>query len=377
MNPSQQFATEAEYHDYLRQQAEEADRTERARLEQLQALIREAMGPLTQRIEQIGGEMQSLHQQAAPPPPPPTAAREEPSNVGAPTKHLGSLATYSGERDSLEPWLHQVEAKLAVDYVGCPETVKFFLVQNHLRDTAMKQMQPWIASVVGTGSMNVASFKAQLRQVFGDPHQKEKAQRKLRVLKQGNRRFTEFLVEFQRLLLEAGGATWPEDVKKSSLLGSISIELQRILIGRDTAPMTLVSLCDELKLMSDQLEALNQRTQFNDRFKKSATTTSGSSLSSTMDWEPTAAVKVAKTEASQAGNARAKWVSQETIAYRKSKGLCLRCGRQGHMVAACTFLPARRPLTTAVARASSPDIDPSLAMAEPDVDEPREVTGKD
>ena len=85
-----------------------------------------------------------------------------------------------------------------------------------------------------------------------------------------------------------------------------------------------------------------------------------------MEWEPTRTVRTNRTTTETNGR-RATWVSQETLAYRREKNLCLRCGNQGHMVKDCKFLQPQRPL--AAKRASTDDsakIDLSLALPERD-----------
>ena len=65
----------------------------------------------------------------------------------------------------------------------------------------------------------------QLELSFGDPHKKEKAVRKLHHLRQGNQPFIEYFMEYQHLIMEAGGVNWPEDIKKLYLRVGISKEL--------------------------------------------------------------------------------------------------------------------------------------------------------
>lgn len=47
-----------------------------------------------------------------------------------PTKNLGPLATFEGNRDELEPWISQVEAKLQVDYRNYSEDTQFYMLHN-------------------------------------------------------------------------------------------------------------------------------------------------------------------------------------------------------------------------------------------------------
>ena len=58
-----------------------------------------------------------------------------------------------------------------------------------------------------------------------------------------------------------------------------------------------------------------------------------------MDWKPTAL----RTNRNQVQGRRAKWVAKEVLDYRRSSGLCLRCGNTGHRVANCVLLPPEKP----------------------------------
>ncbi len=55
--------------------------------------------------------------------------------------------------------------------------------------------------------------------------------------------------------MEAGGVSWPEDVKKSYLRAGLSRELQELMIGREDTNQAFKDFCNELKRISDQAEA--------------------------------------------------------------------------------------------------------------------------
>ena len=66
------------------------------------------------------------------------------------------------------------------------------------------------------------------------------------------------------------------------------------------------------------------------------------------------------------GQKRAKWVSKEVIKYRRENKLCLRCGRDGHMIRECAYLPAQSPSTLKVQQTR---VDRELAQPEDDDDD--------
>lgn len=300
-----------------------------------------------------------------------TEAAAEAQVTVKPTKHLGPLATYEGKREELESWISQAQAKLQVDYCGCSEATKFFMVHNQLRGEASRQLQPWVQVVTNTELMTAQGLIDQLRLSFGDPHTKEKAQRKLHKLKQANKPFMEYFTEYRKLVLEAGGSYWPDEIKKSYLEAGLSVELQRCMIGKSIDSGSFEDYCNELKQASDQLEAFtlrNKNTWRSSNMQLRGPTTGESSTerntADKMDWEPTKTIRTNRTT-TEANGRRATWVSPETIAYRREKKLCLRCGNQGHMLKDCKFLPAQRPLSTNKASTSDcAKFDPSLALPE-------------
>lgn len=85
----------------------------------------------------IEGNEQSLLQQLAQ-----LLARPASPKKNEPTKRLGPLAEYNGDRDKLEPWIAQARAKLTVDYANCTKATKFFALYNRLRGEAARQLQP-------------------------------------------------------------------------------------------------------------------------------------------------------------------------------------------------------------------------------------------
>lgn len=268
----------------------------------------------------------------------PTSTEMQPTSK--PTKHLGPLATYDGNREELESWISQAKAKLEVDYGGCSEATRFFMVHNQLRGEASRQLQPWVQAITNTQHMTAQGLIDQLRLSFGDPHSREKAQRKLHKLKQTNRPFMEYFTEYRKLVLEAGGSNWPDEIKKSYLEAGLSLELQRCMIGKSTSCESFEDYCNELKQASDQLEAFNLRNKGRNIWQNNTKPFKApqGAKEDAMDWEPT-------TRSQQSQGRHAKWVSKETLHYRKNAGLCLRCGNAGHRAANCPLLPPQRPVT--------------------------------
>jgi hypothetical protein len=303
--------------------------------------------------------------------------KEKEKEVTEPTKQLGPLPEYDGDRDELEQWLSQAKYKLEVDYAKCSERVKYLAIHNKLRGDAATQLAPWFKAVAGTKDEAAEKIFDQLELSFGDPHKKEKAARKLHQLRQGNKPFTEYFVEYRRLVMEAGGANWPEDVKKSYLRAGLSRELQELMIGRENPDHDFGGFCNELKRISDQAEAFQQR---NRQFRRNEgnqrpprnppvpTTTNTTTSASTqdqaqaaprggaldaMDWQPSGPASIANAR-------RAKWVSREELDKRRKEGRCIRCGANNHLQKDCPYKPARPPRAAPATPAPVTLIEPTL-----------------
>ena len=90
----------------------------------------------------------------------------------------------------------------------------------------------------------------------------------------------------------------------------------------------------ELLTISSEIIAINH--QFKANFSGPPTSIEPVNNSTTMDWEPVRSTVLGTKD----GTAKhAKWVKKETLAFRKKKGLCIRCGNMGHVSRNCSFLP--------------------------------------
>ena len=299
--------------------------------------------------------------------------KKEKEKEKEPTKQLGPLPEYDGDREELEQWLSQARHKLEVDYAECSEKVKFLAIHNKLRGDAAAQLAPWFKVVAGMKDEVAEKIFDQLELSFGDPHKKEKAARKLHHLRQGNKPFMEYFVEYRRLVMEAGGANWPEDVKKSYLRAGISRELQELMIGRENPDQGFEDFCNELKRISDQAEAFQQRNRHfrrnegNQRPLRNPTAPTTTSTSTrdqapaappggapdTMDWQPSGPASIANAR-------RAKWVSKEELDKRRKERRCIRCGANNHLVKDCPYKPARPPRAAPATPAPVTLIEPTL-----------------
>lgn len=249
---------------------------------------------------------------------------------------LPELAEFSGKRTEFRPWLTQVRAKLAVDKEKETEIVRFWYIHSRLRGDALSQTSSWVDSVQSTSEMTTEGLIGQLRAAYDDVDTAERASRKLSQMKQEGKTFSVFLAEFDRTLLDAGGRTWTDQVKRTFLSNCLSYELRNALVATPIPP-TYKEYCTLLHTVSTNLEGLRRQKGQAKGLSTASYEAEPSSAADPMDWEP--AVRAAAATRPQ----RAQWVSQDILDKRRETGACLRCGTKGHFVRECALGRASPP----------------------------------
>jgi len=249
---------------------------------------------------------------------------------------LPELAEFNGKRAEFRPWLTQARAKLVVDKSGESESVRFWYVHSRLRGYALSQVSPWVDSVLETSDMTTEGLIGQLVAAYDDVDTAERASKKLSQLKQEGKPFSSFIAEFDRTLLEAGGLSWADPVKKTFLSNCLSYELRSALVATPVPP-TYKEYCTLLHTVSTNLGSLKRRRAEN-RHDPGTSYGYSSRIEDKMDWAPTVQAAPATTQSQ-----RALWVSQPILDQRKEAGCCLRCGQKGHFIKRCNLLRAVRP----------------------------------
>ena len=199
-----------------------------------------------------------------------------------------------------------------------------------------------------------------MKTAFSDPRRRQKAMAKLNRTKQGTHSLDDFLNKFDRLLLEAEGWGWDDVIKKGYLKAAISVKLVEAMVG-SREESSYEDYCAQLRMADDQLTELMDLTARRTSWGKKKWETREPPLTETtaplvpvtqdkMDWESTTpGVSAARTK-------EPRWAEPAEIERRKRKRLCLRCGREGHMVRDCrTKLVQERKIQAAPTR-SVPEI---------------------
>lgn len=247
----------------------------------------------------------------------PQVPQQTTATVQRPRARLPDPSLFSGEDLALYP---QFEAKLTAkievdrDAIGNDHQLMWYAF-SRLEGKAATRVLPWIQAKQETdpSSLTWETFKVFLRTTFSDPLRRTKAIGRLSTIKQRGKDLIEFLGEFDQLLLEAGGLTWDDEVKKGYLNSSLNVELLKGLIGTQEAT-SYEEYCGQLQKIEEQIKKVKRvdwRNVNRDRQKEVP------KEAEAMEWEPT-----------QTAFSRTR-----DLQNRKRMGLCYRCGGKGHKAA--------------------------------------------
>jgi hypothetical protein len=148
----------------------------------------------------------------------------------------------------------KLQAKLMLDqaaigsYHGC-----MWYAFSRLKGNAAAALAPWMDQYGNNLTATQATLNSmydQLDLMFLDRGRSEKALRELRNLHQGSRPFNELLADLNRLLMEAGGHSWSDEVKKNYLDGALSYEVEGALIGV-TKEETFADYCRQVQQVAN------------------------------------------------------------------------------------------------------------------------------
>jgi hypothetical protein len=213
---------------------------------------------------------------------------------------------------------------------------------DRLSGVAAKRMTPWIRTNQDNGTISVASFFTEMDSAFDDPQRQEKALVRVNSMKQGGRDLIAFLGEFNETLVDAGGLSWDDSQKKTLLQVAINVRLMEAMVGRDKKP-TYEGYCDQLRAVDEDLKQIRRIQGRGQPPRTSRPITGNKREPEQMDWQPTQ-VNALRTKE------REYWGSPEEIAQRRKEGLCLRCGRKGHLVRGCSGPISRKPMKMAATK---------------------------
>lgn len=363
------------------QTAEASYAARRQELERLyEAKVRE--------IELAAEAAQRTHtnnQQASPTTPAPhtnpaaaeTPAREAPPHI--PRAILGNPERFNGDRADFQAFLSAMNGKLSVDMQCHSDFVRYEYYKSRLQGEPARNVTTWERAQKLAGKWHKEESKvdaiiARLKVTYENRDEQRKALNQLKTLSQGTYSFRAYYAKYEKLIVEAGGWEWAPEIKKQYLENGLSRELRMAMVSVEE-PANIDEYISVLHSTAIKLEyAQGKHTGRTSRVP--ASQPSHTTTADKMDWEPTAAqiatalaaiqasqassksfsrsarhtTKVAatttqpsKTKSSLSTKKRAVWVTQAEMDRRKKEGLCLRCGKDGHVIRGCSLLAAINP----------------------------------
>lgn len=370
--------------DHLRQQLATEESTHRQTRAALQAIIEYQKGQLKEKEQDYINALTERNQAVqlvAPtvntPARIPEPATEVPAAapVGAPasidslsaasaqlSERLPDPDKFEGDRKDLRRFVSQIKEKMTVNYDRFPTSQsRMAYVTNRLKGAPYAQVLPYIHNGVCQLS-DYGEVLEILERAFGDPNRARNARNDLYRLRQGNKEFSIFFAEFQRLAMEGD---MPEAALPTMLEQAINRELKAMLLHHDLPNgdyMTLARFLQNLENRRFQYE--NNPRNHAVAPKLGAATPARPDGPSQHTTAPRAspAVETARShpDAMDLSSAR-----QYTTS-RRDRGECFRCGSKDHLVRNCP-LPDSRPVGVRPAylspRSQSPaSLEPTSAL---------------
>lgn len=315
-----------------------------------------------QRLIAIEATSKSLPAENAPVVTSDSSKNEGPKAEKRPKERLPLLREFGGKRADWEEWHLAATLKIRADGKAIGgEGDHFDYLVSRLTGDAAKATHAFALEKIKDGTGSSESLISYLSRLYDDPNREARAIQALHDMRQGdNEAFGPFITKFETTLANAGGGRYDDGQRIAYLRNALNYELRNRLIG-NKPPSDWSSYVAFLQTIDSELQALQIGRRHAPPTAAAKKTTLGDiTTAEPMDWEPTA--PITSNQMVVRNGRHAKWVSEATITFRKQRGLCLRCGHQGHMIRDCPFLPAAR--TTQAKVMESKTIE--LADAEPE-----------
>lgn len=263
-------------------------------------------------------------------------------------KRLAELSKFSGDRTTYEAWKLEALAKLQWDgsVIG-PAAAQMAYLYMRMETKAQKTVAAYYKQMATLQRFDPAEFIAYLDTVYLDPNAAARAMSKLHALKQGDTEsFALFFPKFERLLVEAGAGMYPEQARINYLRGALNMTHKRALVGQPSpvlyhdfgrAVHVIGSQLDELRYGDSDRRSNQRERQDGDRHR-------GNRRAQVDAEGDTIMTSKARPQGKGRDSAkRAEWADEAEMQRRYDKGLCLRCGKDGHLVRDCPLRTPRRP----------------------------------
>ncbi|KAF6792373.1 pol-like protein [Colletotrichum musicola] len=155
--------------------------------------------------------------------------------AGGRRKPLPNPPKFTGRRKDYPAWSQQMRDKITLDagFMGSNDEVWYYI--NSRLDVDPQQVVATFYAAGGPGGKREPSeFMRYLDRTYKDPSAASRAAAKLRTIRQrDDQPLASFLPRYERILSEAGGASWADQAKITLLEGALSTQLHRALVTVD------------------------------------------------------------------------------------------------------------------------------------------------
>lgn len=265
---------------------------------------------------------------------------------------------FDGSTEKLNPFIDSLTNKITIDaHLFDSEASKVGFSFACLTPTAQDSLSvefAFLRDPLVTPPSSVATFASfitLLKRRFDDPGREQKADRNLTSMKQGNRSFADFLVDWNRTLTDSGYRNDADQTRIRLLKSALGIELQTHFVGRNV-PSTdydaFVDFCKELDAQLQQLASLRRAASSRPgpRTSVPALVPSGNGkVASASTTTTTTAPDLTRTvsnggdlmdlDAASREQQHDGKLTQRAKDARRALGRCLRCNQPGHIANAC------------------------------------------
>lgn len=138
------------------------------------------------------------------------------TNSGAPRARFPDVELFDGNRDEYQGWLLDLKSEIRRDGLSLGDNNQDFVDYGfgRLKGEAKKKLRPWIENNIDNpATYTFEAFTGQLNRMFEDTERVHRAISRLYAVRQGYKRFCNFLPDFEKLLLEAQATSWQHDTK--------------------------------------------------------------------------------------------------------------------------------------------------------------------
>lgn len=273
-----------------------------------------------------------------------------------PKERTPTLRTFGGKRTEWEDWFLAANVKLQIDGEAIGNTYQQFLyLTSRLEGEAAKMARNTIRDAIALQRGNASEFLSYLNGIYGDANQQRRALQTLGTIRQKDREsIANYLPRFEVVLANAGLAasfgTNDDDkdrVRIAFLENSLNSEMRNALIPFSLDPPTqYTQFTKTLLALGGALANLRtthdyRLTRTNRREARQTSPKNERRGSDEMEWTRTNRLNTATSS-----KKRAKWVDPSILQDRRERNLCLRCGKDGHRIRDCVYLPARNPTSS-------------------------------